>query len=57
MSDSEDDDWFTKDLDEFVAPKVVEERKVETCHSVTATTNPYKDLLLGSKFEDLLGLS
>lgn len=57
MSDSEDDDWFTKDLDEFVAPIVVDDRKDETCHSVTLLINPYKDLLHGSEFEDLQELS
>lgn len=52
MCDSEEDDWFTKDLDEFVAPTVISEPKVEACHSRMngiRSKNPYEDLIRGSE--------
>lgn len=54
MSDSENDDWFTKDIDEFVAPTVKAEAKDDAgyCENaeISMNKNPYEAMIFGSKF-------
>lgn len=48
MSDSEDDDWFSKDLDEFVAPKVIGKERENK--EISIRNHPYQSLIIESEY-------